>query len=98
MALNQSSRLIRMTKGPLGPDEVVVTSFSGREAISRPFSFDIEFISTRLDLKPREIIGADVALEVDRRDRTAQPITPRYVHGYVSRFAAGDVVYKEAGL
>ena len=47
MALNQSNRLIRMTKGPLGPDEVVVTSFTGREAISRPFSFDIEFISTQ---------------------------------------------------
>ena len=26
MALNQSNRLIRMTTGPLGPDEVVVTS------------------------------------------------------------------------
>ncbi len=87
-----------MTKGPLGPDEVVVTSFSGREAISRPFSFDIEFISTRLDLKPRDIIGADVAIELDRRDRNAQPLTPRYFHGYVSRFAAGDVVLKDSGL
>ena len=98
MVLTQSSRLVRMTTGPLAADEVVVTSFIGREEISRPFGFEIEFISTRLDLKPRDIIGMDVGLELDRRDRNAQPLTPRYFHGYVSRFAAGDVVFKEAAL
>ena len=91
MTLNQSNRLIRMTKGPLGPDEVVVTSLRGREEISRPFSLHIEFISTRLDLKPADIIGSAVSLEIDRRDRTAGPLPPRYFHGYVSRFAAGRI-------
>jgi type VI secretion system secreted protein VgrG len=98
MALNQTTRLIRMTAGPLGPDEVVVTSLSGREMMSHPFGFEIEFISTRLDLKPAEIIGADVSLELDRRDPTARPIAPRHFHGYVSRFAAGDVEFKPDAL
>ncbi len=97
MALNQSNRLIRMTSGPLAPDEVVVTSLTGREEISRPFSLLIEFISTRLDLKPADIIGSAVSLEIDRRDRTAGPLTPRYFHGYVSRFAAGSVELKDPG-
>jgi type VI secretion system secreted protein VgrG len=98
MSLNQAGRLIRMMKGPLGPDEVVVTSFTGGEAISRPFSFEIEFMSTQLDLKPRDIIGADVALELDRRDPTSIAVAPRHFHGYVTRFAAGGVVIKDAGL
>ena len=39
MALKQDDRLIRMTQGPLGSDEVQLTSFSGHEAISRLFSY-----------------------------------------------------------
>ncbi len=97
MALNQTGRLIRMTKGPLGPDEVVMTGFSGREAISNLFSFRLEFISTKLDLKPGEIIGKEVAIEMDRRDNRGTPLTPRYFHGYLSRFAAGNVVESKNG-
>ncbi len=98
MALNQTGRLIRMTTGPLGPDEVVVTSFSGREAISRLFSFNLDFISTNLDLKPGAIIGKDLTIELDRRDNRGTPLTPRHFHGYVNRFAAGQVVHKDEGV
>ena len=87
-----------MTKGPIGLDEVVVTSVSGTEAISRPFSFQMEFISTRLDLKPREVIGAEMGIALERRDRNSQSLPPRHFHGYVNRFAAGDIVFKEQAL
>src|SRR6476620_77823 len=98
MSLIQTSRWLRMTKGPIGLDEVVVTSVSGTEAISRPVSFQMEFISTRLDLKPREVIGAEMGIALERRDRNSQSLPPRHFHGYVNRFAAGDIVFKEQAL
>ena len=86
-----------MTKGPLGPDEVMMTSFSGREEMSRLFNFQLEFISTELDLKPGDIIGKDLNIEIDRRDNDGNPLTPRTFHGYINRFAAGPVTLEETG-
>ena len=97
MALIQSDRLIRMTNGPLGDDEVVVTSFAGREAMSRLFSFQVEFISSRLDLKPKDIIGKEVGIELDRRDSNGVALSPRVFHGYFNKFAAGSAVLTETG-
>lgn len=98
MSLDQTGRLIRMAQGPLGPDEVSMTGFSGREAISQLFTFRLEFISTRLDLRPSEIIGKDVTIELDRRDNRGGALEPRYFHGYINRFAAGQVVSKDGGM
>ena len=86
-----------MTKGPFGPDEVAMTSFSGREEISRLFNFRLEFISTELDLKPGKIVGKEVNIEIDRRDTDGKPLTPRTFHGYINRFAAGPVALEETG-
>ena len=91
MAFVQDDRLIRMTQGPLGAGEVLLTSFSGREAISRLFQFQIEFVSTKLDLKASDLIGKDVTIEIDRQDVDGNAETPRYFHAYISRFAAGGV-------
>lgn len=97
MSFNQADRLIRMTKGPLGIDQVAMTSFSGREEISRLFNFRLEFISTELDLKPGKIVGKEVNIEIDRRDTDGNPLTPRTFHGYINRFAAGPVALEETG-
>jgi type VI secretion system secreted protein VgrG len=95
--LNQTGRLIRMTKGPLGPDEIVLSGFFGSEAISRPFSFRVDFISNRLDLRPNHVVGKQIAIELDRRDRLENELPPRFFHGYVNRFAASNAVIKEWG-
>ena len=91
MALKQDDRLIRMTKGPLGSDEVLVTSFSAHEAVSRLFSCQLEFVSTQLDLTPSKFVGKQVTLEIDRRTKDGEKLTPRYFHGYINRFSAGPV-------
>ena len=97
MAFNQDDRLLRMTKGPLGKSEVLMTSFSGHEAISRLFSFQMEFLSTKLELKATDLVGKDVTIEIDRRDAKGDALDPRHFHGYISRFTAGDVTLHETG-
>ena len=51
-------------KGPIGDDEVILTSFSGSEAVSQLFSFQIEFLSTKLELAAKDLIGKSVLIEV----------------------------------
>ncbi len=91
MALKQDDRLIRMMKGPLGKTEVQMTSFSGQEAMSRLFSYQLEFVSTRLDLTASQLVGKNVTLEIDRRTKDGQKLPPRFFNGYISRFRAGPV-------
>ena len=47
---------------PLGQDVLVLTSFAGEERISGLFSFELQLMSDRGDIKPDEIV-ADFDLE-----------------------------------
>jgi len=84
MAFKQANRLL-MLKTPLGPDVLEVTSFSGREELSRPFSFRLEMISRNNAIQPAQIVGKNVTFGIKLPDGT-----PRYFNGIVSRFFAGD--------
>ncbi len=67
---------------PLGKDVLVLTSFAGREEMSRLFHFDLEMLSKKDDLKPQGIVGKSVSFYVRHADGS-----PRYFNGFVNRFA-----------
>jgi len=79
----QESRLIAVTT-PLGDGVLLVSGFSGYEAISRLFSFHLDCLAQQdQPIDAKKIIGQDVTLSVLLADGT-----PRYFNGIVSRFTA----------
>lgn len=64
----------------LPPDHLKVTAFSGTEAISELFRFDVTLCSQDADLAPAEMLGKACTLRI----ATAQG--PRFVNGIVRRF------------
>lgn len=84
MAIDQATRLLNLTT-PLGENELVLTSFSGREEMSRLFRFQIDMISDNNAIAAADIVGKNVTFSVAKQDDS-----PRYFNGFVSRFYAGD--------
>jgi type VI secretion system secreted protein VgrG len=84
--INQSNRLLQI-ETPLGPDVLLLSGLSGREEMSRLFRYDLELLSEKTDITAKDLLGQKVTCTV----RVAgEPI--RYVHGIVSRFAAGPMM------
>jgi type VI secretion system secreted protein VgrG len=79
----QANRVLIATT-PLGKDVLLLTAFQGREELSRPFQYVLEFVSEKPDIDAKAIVGKPVSWMV-------QPIngTPRHFSGVVSRFSAG---------
>jgi type VI secretion system secreted protein VgrG len=84
MPLSQAHRKIKF-HSPLGDDVLLVTSFAGREEISRLFRFQLSMISEKTDIEAKDIVGKKVSFTVDRDESTV-----RHFSGFVSRFSAGD--------
>ena len=81
--LTQDQRLIAISS-PLPKDELILISFEGTEQISDLFNFQIEVLSKNHTIKPEELIGKTVTLTIqDKQKRT--------FHGYISRFAYGEI-------
>lgn len=66
---------------PLGKDVLLLTSFSGREAMSRLFSFQLETLSEKDSLQAKDIVGKNVSFRVDFPDGSH-----RWFNGFVNRF------------
>jgi len=83
MPYTQENRLISITT-PLGDDKLLLAGFSGHEAISRLFSFNLDLLR-EVDNGPvtfTDIIGKNVTIAITQSDDTK-----RYFNGIVSRFA-----------
>jgi type VI secretion system secreted protein VgrG len=79
----QAQRSLALTS-PLGEDVLLLLGFSGTEAISRLFGYQLELASENDSIAPRDIVGQSVTWSVNHVDKE-----PRYFNGVVSRFVAG---------
>jgi type VI secretion system secreted protein VgrG len=78
----QEKRLLAVST-PLGKDVFLLTGFSGREEMSRLFSYRLEMISAKESVAPADIVGKGVTWSVTHFDKD-----PRFFHGVVSRIVA----------
>ena len=68
---------------PLGADKILITSFTGREAISEPFHFRLELVSEDAKIKFDDIIGKKVTFGVNGEQSTER----REINGVVLSFS-----------
>ena len=66
---------------PLGPNALLVRSYSGEEAISELFHYGLELYSENDSLDGTQIVGQAVTLQIPLSDGSCQ-----YVNGIVGRF------------
>jgi type VI secretion system secreted protein VgrG len=72
---------------PLGKDVLLLTGFSGREEMSRLFSYQLDLLSPKDTIAAKDLVGKKVTWTVKR-----SPPPHRYFNGYVSRFLTGRQV------
>ncbi len=77
----QAGRLISLTT-PLGDDKLLLTGFTGHEAISRLFEFHLTTLSEDSAIDFTQIVGQSVTINVTQSDDSK-----RYFNGIVSHFA-----------
>ncbi|MCU0718294.1 MAG: contractile injection system protein, VgrG/Pvc8 family, partial [Pirellula sp.] len=87
-----SKRLLELEPTGLFGDEAILTTLDGHEEISKPFDFLLTIASTKTTLKPEDVIGKQLAVRINRDEKD-----PRYIHGYVSSFWAGNSVAHATG-
>src|SRR5262245_52029593 len=85
MALIQKDRLVYLAT-PLGKDVLHVETLEGSEGISRLFRFQLVLASEKRDIPLASLVGQRVVIAIEVRGGKF-----RYISGFVSRFAQGDV-------
>lgn len=80
--LTQVGRKLQITT-PLGDDAIIPVSFTGTEALSRPFLFTVELVSEDPAVDASKLLGKEVTLHAERPDGEL-----RHFHGLVRRFSS----------
>jgi type VI secretion system secreted protein VgrG len=83
MAIAQAHRRIAIST-PLGKDVLLLRGFSGSEAISQLFHFDLDLLSENDSIKFQDVVGKNVTLRI--YDATG---AERHWNGFISRFSQG---------
>ena len=83
MAIEQAHRRIAIST-PLGKDVLFLRGFSGSEAISQLFHFDLDLLSENDSIKFQDVVGKNVTLRI--YDAAGGE---RYWNGFISRFSQG---------
>jgi type VI secretion system secreted protein VgrG len=66
---------------PVG-DSLQLQSMTGYEELGRPFRFDLDLLSEVDDVKPNDVLGKTMTVNIELPDGSQ-----RHLHGYVARFA-----------
>lgn len=70
-------------------EKFTLVGISGREEMSRLFSFTLELESPQQAIDPKDVIGQKITVSVAYNDKQGN-IQHRYFNGYVNRFTAGS--------
>lgn len=70
----------------LDAETFAVLRFTGEEAISEPYRFEIDLVSEQADIDPDAVLGRPATLSFQRGDEG----TPRRVHGILAAFEQGS--------
>lgn len=84
MGISQNRRGLRIESSPLSEDELLLTGVRGREALSEPFSFQLELLSENWKISPHRIVGRPVTFSIPLDEESK-----RHFNGVVRRFSRG---------
>lgn len=77
----QETRPIAVTT-PLGKDALLLSAFSGVEAMSSLFRYQLDLVAERKDITAKDIVGQKISFHVEFPGGK-----PRHFNGFVSRFS-----------
>jgi len=75
--------------------ELLLESFTGREAISELYNFQLKVLCAKVDIDPTKIVGKKMSFSVAYSDDASKK---RVFNGYVKRIKAGETFSTTAGL